>query len=297
MFVSSPFSEKLDRIPTTEHTLTLGKSDTHYWEYGDPSTPIDLILIHGFRGDHHGLEPIVAELGPNIHAIIPDLPGFGASDSLSPQADIDSFSSWLTLFWSSLNTSSHTVILGHSFGSIIVSAALAQGFPAHRAILINPIAANALTGPRAVLTKLAVFYYAVAAKLPPRLGFALLKNKVIVRMMSHTMAKTDDKNLRRWIHHQHDLYFSVFSSRSSVLEAFTTSVSHDVSEFTPHISQEVFLIAAEKDDITDLAKQFELASLLPRARMEVIADVGHLVHYEAPAQAATFIAEFLGKNR
>jgi len=294
---ASPFSEKLDRILTTEHTLSMGKSNIHYWEYGDPSKPVDLVLIHGFRGDHHGLEPIVAELGPKIHAIIPDLPGFGASDPLNPHADIDSFTRWLTHFWSELKVSSSTVILGHSFGSIIVSAALAGGFPAKRAVLINPIAANALSGPRAILTKLAVFYYALAARLPSRLGYALLKNKTIVRVMSNTMAKTEDKYLRTWIHQQHDLYFSVFSSRAAVLEAFTTSVSHDVSEFAPHISQEVLLIAAEKDDITALDMQHHLASLMSRSRLEVIPDVGHLVHYEAPSHAARLISQFLGTPR
>lgn len=294
---ASPFSEKLDRIQTTEHTLSMGKSNIHYWEYGDPSQPVDLVLIHGFRGDHHGLEPIVAELGPHIHAIIPDLPGFGSSDPLYPHADIDSFSRWLTEFWSELKVSSNTVILGHSFGSIIVSAALAAGFPADRAILINPIAANALSGPRALLTKLAVFYYALAARLPSRLGYALLKNKTIVRVMSNTMAKTEDKYLRKWIHQQHDLYFSVFASRNAVLEAFTTSVSHDVSEFAPHIPQEVLLIAAEKDDITAVDRQHHLASILSRSQLEVIPDVGHLVHYEAPSHAATLISQFLGSAR
>lgn len=293
---ASPFSEKLDRISTTEHTLSIGKSNTHYWEYGDTSQPVDLVLIHGFRGDHHGLEPIVAELGPDIHAIIPDLPGFGASDPLNPNADIESYSRWLTQLWSELNVSSNTVILGHSFGSIIVSAALAKGLPATRAILINPIAANALSGPRGLLTKLAVLYYALAARLPSRLGFALLKNKFIVRVMSNTMAKTQDKHLRKWIHQQHDLYFSVFSSREAVLEAFRTSVSHDVSEFAPLIPQEILLIAAERDDITQLDDQFALAKTLSSSRIEVIPHVGHLVHYEAPGQAAELITAFLGKK-
>lgn len=275
----------------------MGKSKIHYWEYGDSSSPIDLVLIHGFRGDHHGLEPIVAELGPDFHAIIPDLPGFGESDPLYPQADIDTFSTWLLHFWSELNVTSQTVILGHSFGSIIVSAALAQGLPVDRAILINPIAANALSGPRGVLTKLAVMYYALAARLPSRLGFSLLKNKTIVRIMSNTMAKTDDKYLRSWIHQQHDLYFSVFSSRAAVLESFRTSVSHDVSEFSPQISQKVLLIAAEKDDITELDKQFELAKSMATSRLEVIPQVGHLIHYEAPSHAAQLIREFLGETQ
>lgn len=293
MSAVSPFAEKLSHIPTTESSVSVNGTKTHYWEYGDASHPVQLVMIHGFRGDHHGLEPIVAELGPDVHVIIPDLPGFGISDSLDSPADIDSYSSWLVGFIEALSAQ-NAVILGHSFGSIIVGAALAGGILNKRAILINPIAANALKGPRGVMTRLAVLYYKTAAALPESAGYALLKNKAIVRIMSETMAKSSDKNLRQWIHEQHDQYFSLFSSRDSVLEAFQTSVSNDVSQFAPDITQEVMMLVADKDDITALPEQKLLASRIPGTRLEIVQGVGHLVHYEAADFAARNIRDFLG---
>ncbi|MEK7662933.1 MAG: alpha/beta hydrolase, partial [Actinomycetota bacterium] len=266
---------------------------THYWEYGDVSSPVQLVMIHGFRGDHHGLEPIVAELGADVHVIIPDLPGFGISDALPSRADINSYAHWLFGFITILNAES-SVILGHSFGSIVVGASLASGLPNKRAILINPIAANALKGPRGFMTRLAVLYYKAAAALPAKSGYALLKNKAIVRVMSETMAKTKDPNLRQWIHEQHDQYFSLFASRDSVLEAFETSVSNDVSQFAPDIHQELMMLVADKDDITALPEQKLLASRIPGTRLEIVEGVGHLVHYEAPDFAARNIRDFLG---
>jgi pimeloyl-ACP methyl ester carboxylesterase len=266
---------------------------THYWEYGDASHPVQLVMIHGFRGDHHGLEPIVAELGADVHVIIPDLPGFGISDPLDTPADIDAYSGWLVGFIEALSAQA-AVILGHSFGSIIVGAALAGGIQNKRAILINPIAANALKGPRGMMTRLAVLYYKAAAALPESAGYALLKNKAIVRIMSETMAKSSDKNLRQWIHEQHDQYFSLFSSRDAVLEAFQTSVSNDVSQFAPDITQEVMMLVADKDDITALPEQKLLASRIPGTRLEIVQGVGHLVHYEAADFAARNIRDFLG---
>jgi pimeloyl-ACP methyl ester carboxylesterase len=280
-------------IPTTEAVVDVNGVSTHYWEYGDSDSPIQLVMIHGFRGDHHGLEPIVAELGSDVHVLIPDLPGFGVSDALPSPADIVAYSGWLSSFVSVLKAHD-AVILGHSFGSIVVGAALANGLPNKRAILINPIAANALKGPRGIMTRLAVLYYKAAAALPPKAGYALLKNKAIVRVMSETMAKTKDANLREWIHEQHDQYFSLFASRDSVLEAFETSVSNDVSQFAPGIHQELMMLVADKDDITALPEQKLLASRIPGTRLEVVEGVGHLVHYEAPDFAARHIRDFMG---
>lgn len=293
MTAVSPYAQKLAVIPTAEASVVVNGITSHYWEYGDTQSPLQLVMIHGFRGDHHGLEPIVAELGADVHVIIPDLPGFGISDALPSPADIDAYATWLAGFLTALNANK-AVVLGHSFGSIVVGAALAAGLPNKRAILINPIAANALKGPRGIMTRLAVLYYKAAAALPASAGYALLKNKAIVRVMSETMAKTKDPNLRQWIHEQHDQYFSLFASRDSVLEAFETSVSNDVSQFAPDIHQELLMLVADKDDITALPEQKLLASRIAGTQLEIVEGVGHLVHYEAPDFAARHIREFLG---
>ena len=144
-----------------------------------------------------------------------------------------------------------------------------------------------------MLTRLAVLYYRIAALLPERLGFALLRNRAIVRVMSVAMAKTREPRLRRWIHGQHDRYFSRFADRRVVLEAFRASVSSDVSHFAARIAAPTLLVAADRDDITPIAAQHALLKRFPDARLEVLTGVGHLIHYEKPVEAAHAIAEFL----
>jgi len=56
--------------------LQLFGSRTRYWEYGTPQTGPTIVVVHGYRGDHHGLEPVV-NLLEDFHVISPDLPGFG----------------------------------------------------------------------------------------------------------------------------------------------------------------------------------------------------------------------------
>lgn len=301
MIASSPYDDRLGRIPVRACDAQVLGSTTRYWDYGDPSAATSIVLVHGFRGDHHGLEPVVAHLD-GFRLISPDLPGFGESEPLrDAHHDIAGYARWLRAFVAQLGLRGRVVILGHSFGSIVVSAALAgpsqpdDVLDPDDVVLVNPIAAPALKGPRGILTRLAVFYYWLASVLPEKLGFALLRNGLIVRVMSVTMAKTDDKALRRWIHDQHDRYFSAFSDRRVVLEAFRASVSSDVSEFAPNIPERTLLIAADKDDITPVAAQERLVKLFPDARLYVIADVGHLIHYEVPAEAAGQITAFLAQ--
>jgi pimeloyl-ACP methyl ester carboxylesterase len=177
-------------------------------------------------------------------------------------------------------------VLGHSFGSIVVAAAVAGGLDTRLLVLVNPIAAPALQGPRAVATAVAIGYYRAGALLPKALGLGLLRNAAIVRAMSVAMLKSHDRDLRRWVHDQHDRYFSAFADRQSVLEAFRTSVTHDVSEYADRIAVPVLLVAAEHDDITAVPEQRALADRLADAELVVVPDVGHLVHYETPGAAA-----------
>ena len=107
------------------------------------------------------------------------------------------------------------------------------------------------------------------------------------------MAKTDDTALRRFIHEQHDTYFSRFADRDVLRDAFVTSVSHDVSEFAARIFVPTLLVAADRDDITPIEAERRLARLFPDAELVEIADVGHLIHYEKPLEAAAAITRFL----
>jgi pimeloyl-ACP methyl ester carboxylesterase len=298
MSAPSPYADALQRVPVRTGELPLLGGTTRYWDYGDPAAGTTIVVVHGFRGDHHGLEPVVAQLR-GVRLVSPDLPGFGDSTPLTEAAhDIDGYAAWLRAFVDALGLSGRVVLLGHSFGSIVVSGALATREPGDAlrpdaVVLVNPIGQPALEGPRGILTRLAIFYYWLAAVLPERLGFALLRNRVIVRVMSIAMAKTREPVLRRFIHDQHDRYFSAFSDRRVVLEAFRASVSHDVSEYAARIPEPTLLVAAVNDDITPIAAERRLRTLFPQARLVELPGVGHLIHYEKPVEAARAIEAFL----
>lgn len=277
---------------------TLGMR-TRAWCYGSRSGPL-LVFVHGFRGDHHGLEGLaeaVALRAPELRIVVPDLPGFGETPPVpGREHDLALFGEWLRALLAGLRGSSTPggfAILGHSFGSLVVANALSQGLEPTSTTLVNPISAPALEGPQALLTQLAIAYYRAASLLPERAARALLGSPPIVRVMSEVMAKTGDRALRGWIHEQHHRYFSRFADSATLLQAFRASVSHTVGEYADSISGRTLLIAGDRDDITPLDEQLALSRRLRDATLRIVPGVGHLVHYEAVDYAADEILGFL----
>lgn len=275
-------------------TVSLSTGEVAYWQYGAADgSPV--IFVHGFRGDHHGLEQIafaLLESHPELKILVPDLPGFGASPAfIDRQHSISSYAQWLQEF-ASVVAGERYAILSHSFGTIITAHAIANGASPQNAVLVNPISVPALSGGQRLLSLLALGYYRVGQRLPQRVGNALLSHPIGVRVMSEVMAKTEDRNLRRWIHQQHDRYFSSYASSTALLEAFEASISHTVSEVASALTLPVLVIAGEKDDLASTADQLKLVKSLTNGTLEVVLGSGHLTHYEAPAEIAEIAASF-----
>ncbi|MEO8093451.1 MAG: alpha/beta hydrolase [Pseudolysinimonas sp.] len=297
MTVPTPHAAALAEIPVREDTLEVLGSSTRYWEYGPADAEHTVVLVHGYRGDHHGLEPVIALL-PEVRFISPDLPGFGMSTpmTMAPHS-IDGYARWLGEFLDGLGARGSATLLGHSFGSMITTYAIDSGLEAPALILINPISTDPHKGGGAVMNAMTRAYYGAARKLPERLGRGLLGNWVIVQIMSVTLAKTRDPKLRRWIHEEHHRYFNGFSDPSTVAEAFDASLSTDVTRYADALTMPVLVIAGLRDEIAPAPGQRRFVDLLPDAELVMLDDVGHLIHYEQPQNAADAMRRFLGSLR
>ena len=298
MTIQSPFAALLRELPQNSHTVSVLGSNTRYWTYGADDAPVTIVICHGYRGEHHGLEPVIAHLR-GIRVIGPDLPGFGESTPLTEaKHDIDGYSRWFGKFVEALDLDSPPIILGHSFGSVVTSFAVADGHVfAPKLLLVNPIAAPATSGPNGWLSKGALLFYRSTRFMGNRLGSWVLGNWLTVQFMSVSLAKTKDRALRRWIHDQHQTYFSRFASREMVVESFEASVSRDVSEVGSRIEAPTLLIGAELDLITPVSALEALQRDMPNATLHVVPGVGHLIHYEKAEIAARHIVEFLGEGQ
>lgn len=267
-------------------------NNTDYWVYNDNPKLPTIVMIHGLRGTHHGLD-LVAKLLDGYRIIVPDLPGFGVSKPLSREHSVENYVTWLGEFIDDLKLAKPPILVGHSFGSIIAGN-YARNNPEliSKLILVNPIGAPALKGPRAIMTQLTQVYYWLGRKLPEPIAMNLLSAKPIVMVASLAMTKTRDKDTRKYIHNQHLTHFSSFANRQVVSEAFSASVKNSVRDVARDITVPTLLVAGEVDDITPLKKQRELVKLFPNAALKVIKGVGHLTQYEKPVEVADLVKKF-----
>lgn len=275
-----------------EHRVTIDNAEVAYWEF-NPSKQKTLVLVHGFRGTHHGLLKI-AELLPEYRLVIPDLPGFGVSEALGSEHSIANYTRWLYVFRAAVDPQPTSVIVGHSFGTIVASHYAAK-YPqtVSKLILINPIGSPALKSEQRLLTQVAVLYYWLGRKLPTDAARAWISMKPATKAMSVIMRKTKDKAIKKYIDQQHYAHFSSFANPAQLAEAFNASVTHDVSQVAEKLRIPTLLIAGEKDAITSINKQRKLHGRIAGAKLVVLPKVGHLTHYETPDQVATAIRAFV----
>ncbi|WP_285108278.1 alpha/beta hydrolase [Promicromonospora sp. MEB111] len=303
--LQAPYAGLVAATPARDEDLRLRGVRAHVRVYGDAAAPHRLVFLHGLRGDHHGLEPIVANLveqRPDLQVWVPDLPGFGASAPLPDGVhDVAGYAAWTAELLAVVAPGGDAVLAGHSFGSIVAAATVAgpaggaapAGPPVRALVLVNPIATAALDGPRRAMSAVTVGVHRLAAALPERAGTGLLRHPLFTRVASLAMVTSNDPDLRRWIHAEHDRYFSGFADRRTLLEAFHASVGTDVSAYAGRITVPTLLVASENDDVAPLPSQRVLAAALADARLAVVPRIGHLAHYEAPDVVARETAGFL----
>lgn len=275
------------------HTTKLFGSQLHYWITGPADGPV-IVMVHGFRGTHHGLFDVMAQL-PGYCIVIPDLPGFGDSTPMTQLPHtIEGYAQLMLALMHELKLGP-VILLGHSLGTTIAAEMVArQPRAASKLILINPIAEHPLKGMGALKMAPGVLYHWLAGSiLPEALGEKVLRNKLLFLVGSAAMTKTKDKVLRQKIHNSHLTYMSRFHDRHTLLEAYQTSINNTVTTRASKILIPTLLIAGKIDAIAPIKGQRMLVKALAKGQLVEIDQVGHIIHFEKAKEAGAAINKFL----
>ena len=287
----------LARLRAVQKSLLVEGTETAYWLYQattqDPIKALDVVILHGYRGDHNGLEALAGALY-DFNVYSPDLPGFGESSPFATKThDLQSYSDWFTDFVRGLKLARPAFLLGHSYGSSVVASATAKGLEASGIVLINPVVDGVLSGSNRFLTAVMMVYYEIAAKLPKRSGLAMLKWKTMVSSMSAVTTKSKDKAIRKWIDEQHQMHFNSFANSDVVLQSYRSSTTTSIAKFAKDISVPTLLVPSDRDEVTPKEKVFEIAKEFKSASVYLVPNCGHLVHYEAADTTMAKVTEFI----
>lgn len=263
-----------------------------------------LLFVHGFRGDHHGMQLIVDAL-PEYEIFVPDLPGFGETPPLTREQgdpvehDLDAYAAFVEALADELSLGPEDVLVGHSFGSIIVAAHEARRTRSGKSRrwaglgLFAPISNDIFTGRLLPGAAGVDVYYRLARALPTQAAQLILHSPLALAVTNASMIVSRDPALISYIRDQHRRYFSSYSDPRTLLQAYWASSRHTVTEFAAGLQLPVLLAPGAQDQLSTPAGQRRLRRALPQGELQVLRGTGHLLHYEKPAQAARALRRFI----
>ncbi len=262
---------------------TLGDKQVtvRYWTYGNPQAPA-MVLLHGFRGNHRGLI-LLAQLLPQYHVIIPDLPGWGKSDPLTVRHDFSNYSIWLQEFISTV-AGDNVVLAGHSYGAVMAMLyATKHNDDLQQLVLIEPV-----LGDRTISNRLGQLYYQIADRLPRPVQNFWIKNSALNRLTTEIMTVTKNRDIKRRI--VTDEQANVPQIRVAVeLEAFHSFYETTLDDVAQAIHMPTLVIAGDRDQMTPLSATRRFTEKLPHGRLIVLPGAGHFAPMEIPSAIARAI--------
>lgn len=229
------------------------------------------VLLHGWGAQGASLEPLTVHLARRYRTIVPDLPGFGASDLPPVPWGVPEYGAWVARLLARLDIA-RALVLGHSFGGrLAIWLAAEQPALVDRLILI---AAAGIRPPpsarRAALSRLGRLGR-LAAALPGVGG-------VVDRWRSHWLRLVGAED---------------YANAGPLRPTFVKVVEQDLRALLPRIEAPTLLIWGSQDTETPLRDCLVMASTIPRAVRVVLRGAGHYVYVERPAQTCQAIDEFL----
>jgi magnesium chelatase accessory protein len=247
-----------------------------------------LLLLHGTGASVHswrGLMPLLAQR----HAVTAiDLPRHAFTTGYDAYAmSLPAMTAKVAGLLDTLGLQP-AAIIGHSAGTAIaLQLALAHGY--HGPIVGLSAALRPFPGP--------------AAQIFPAIAKALFINPLVPRLFASTidLAGGAERFLWNATHSRIDAegmacYRTLFTNAQHAGGGLAMMANWDLPSLRARIGEvanPVLLIHGAKDSAIPLAWAREVAGWLPHARLDVLADLGHLAHEEAPEKAAALIEAFL----
>ncbi len=250
--------------------------------YDDVGTGLPVVFLHGFPLDRSMWVQQRVALAPRVRCIVPDLRGFGESESVAPYS-MDQYADDIVALLDELEIES-AVVCGLSMGGYIAFA-LWRRYPTRvRGLVLCDTKAGADTE-EARAARHDAIAIATAG------GAAALADKQVMGLLGKaTRARqpTLADDLRALISRQ---------STGGVVGALEALRDRpDSRETLPTITVPTLVLVGAEDVLTPPSEARAIVESLPEnanAQLEIIAESGHLSCVERPAAVTHALADFL----
>ena len=265
--------------------LTVGRLRWHVQVAG--AGPV-MLLLHGTGAATHSWRSVLPLLATQFTVVAPDLPGHGFTTGRPTGGlGMTSMARAVAELLDALGLQPDLVV-GHSAGAAIAVRMAIDG-------LARP---SGIVGLNAALMP----FPGVAAKLFPTLARLLFVNPFAPHLFAALARQQGevDRFLKRstgsWIDAAGaDFYRRLFATPAHCAGAITMMADWDLDALSrdlPKLGVPLLLVHGEGDAMIPQTSVQNAAGLVPHARLETIAGLGHLAHEEAPDRIAGLLTGF-----
>jgi len=243
-----------------------------------------VVLIHGTPWSSFNLRHLVSALAQDFTVYYYDLLGYGQSDKSPGDVSLGIQNQVLCKLLDHWQLGRPAVV-GHDFGgATLLRTHLIDQRDFERIVLIDPVALSPWGSPffRHVREHEAAF-----AGVPDYIHEAIVRAYVKTAAFKSLDDSTLDMIVRPWLGRdgKEAFYRQIAQADSAYTDA--------VQPFYSQISRPVLILWGQEDVWIPVAKGEELHDVIPASLFRVIADAGHLVIEEKPAQLVKEIRPFL----
>lgn len=244
------------------------------------------LLLHGTGAATHSWRGVLPLLARDFTVVAPDLPGHGFTRG-RPRGG--------------LTLPGMARALAGLLDALGLSPAVIAGHSAGAAVALQWVHGQSRPVPVVGLNPALMPYPGLAARLFPALARMLFVNPLVPHMLAGVARWPGEAErfLQRATGSTIDAaglasYRALLGTPGHCAGAVEMMANWDLAAFgriMPQIAAPVLLVHADGDAAVPVSAAEQAAALLPAARLEVLAALGHLAHEERPDLAAAFIRE------
>jgi 3-oxoadipate enol-lactonase len=241
---------------------------------------VPVVFFHAFPFDGRMWEPVSELLQDKARILIPDLPGFGASNDMNlADMSVDLYASTVLGVLNTLGVESF-IPVGCSLGSYVVMSLMAH----------TPerlLGAGICNGRCRADTEEEKAKRKVLAEKVLTSGVEYLFDKVIPRTISAATAADKEK-----------LFQYVQEQFSDGVEAglFALAARPDRGTVISKFEKPIFSLIGELDQVLNREEQEEMRALMKRPTLCTLKDAGHLAPFEKPIDVAKALFDWIIKE-
>ncbi len=249
----------------------------------------DMLLLHGAGASAHswgGLAPILAD---DFRVLAPDLPGHGLTRAYGMRAGLEAMTKDIAALLRGIDAEPQ-VLVGHSAGGALALSLAMCMTPKPRAVIVLNGALENFEGLAGLTFPIMARMLAINPLAAPLLARSAGNPGAVERVIGATGTDLSPEGLSH--------YRRLISDRrhvSGTLAMMAAWSLRGLARVLPQISIPVLFLHGARDEAVRPEVARRAASAMPRAKLDIIEGLGHLIHEEAPREIAARISAFLGE--